>query len=129
MYKFRHEKLIILLCMIVLCSSCESPDAPVQEFEIWTITPEDEAIIDKPEVELVWDYSIIGYKLTGLQAQLGTQEDIKGVGPYSKNTTIHVDSLEPATKYYWYIKGYYIKDGHSTIIVSNYSTFTTADSL
>jgi len=117
---------IVCFIFVVIFCGCSEPT----EFKIkaWAVSPEDGAEINKPEVELVWDYSIRGNSLVGFEIYLGTSLDsIEYQGFYLNNNPVKKSSLELSKTYYWYIECFYYKEGQTEGVRSEYASFTTAD--
>jgi hypothetical protein len=108
---------------------CRCPFTPIGEYEIWTVYPEEGAIIYEPEVTLIWSYST-GYGARGgiFYIDAGTSfSDLYEIG-YTYDTTYVYTSLDPSTTYFWRIDGIYRPAGGGLENeFSDIASFTTAD--
>jgi hypothetical protein len=99
-----HILLLFFISAFILLFQCDcDPVGP--DFEIWLISPENEAIIQTPRVTLEWDWSAVnsnfdhGYLLIRTNSASGYTE----IAISESDRTYDIDTLRPATTYYWIV--------------------------
>ncbi|UCC44120.1 MAG: hypothetical protein JSU65_13570 [Candidatus Zixiibacteriota bacterium] len=129
MKKALHAVILILIAFTCMAIDCRCPFTPAGEFEVWTVYPEDGAVIYESEVTLIWSYSVGHARLGGFFVAVSTSPDsvIATTDDEVLDTTFTITDLELATTYYWKVVGWYGARGTQELESSEIVSFTTAD--